>query len=60
MKVCSPSFSRKAWARFLRKQGCSIAEVAAVLGVDEIEAARLCARAPRLVPQWRTRKRITQ
>lgn len=41
MNIRSPAFCRRAWARFLRRQGASIAEIASALGMSEIEAARL-------------------
>lgn len=44
MKVRSPSFSRKAWAVFLRRKGCTLREIASALDVSEFEAARLIGR----------------
>lgn len=45
--IRSPAYCRRAWARFLRRQGCTITEISQVLGLTEYEAAAHCRRLPK-------------
>lgn len=37
----APSFCRRAWVRFLRRQGCTHSEIATALRIPEIDVARM-------------------
>jgi hypothetical protein len=39
--VCTPSYCRRAWVRFLRRQGCSYPEIAEALRMPVMDVARL-------------------
>lgn len=42
--IRGPAFCRRAWVKFLRQQGASATEIAAALGMSELEVARLAPR----------------
>lgn len=60
MKICSPSFSRKAWAVFLRREGCTLREIAIALDVSEFEAARLIGRSRLVAVPPTASRRLTR
>lgn len=39
--IYAPRYCRRAWARFLRRQGATFREIAGALNLSEIEVARL-------------------
>lgn len=44
MNIHAPAFCRRAWTKFLQRQGATPAEIAAALHLSELEVRRLLSR----------------